>query len=375
MNSVSSHYTNQAAAASKAPLYRPLSIEAQPNGHSLSNYFNSPSSFNTISAPVSSSKVINGPHSSAYGANIDIGDRTDGLRNLRSQTSSFSGSQINGQISDPMPAPPPPPPPPLKYNQIDYNTLLRISEENHKRAEQESFQPNDIEIEPQLHRARYLHSGQKTSEQDADLIVTPTLYGDQFEVYKESTTAESFMETYQNEFNGTLQELNTERTTFTTSEKLYNSDLINQNGGSSRIAVSGNAGYPFDYSDLTYNRNQISLNPQGVQDYADDDDSVLRQSSSPSSSTIRDEVATKPPRSFSDSSARVQTPSLAGSGYVGQAHPNRYCVETSFDQASPTMAPTSTFGSSQRLSPVSSSFDITSDSKQGSRVYLETTFE
>lgn len=51
---------------------------------------------------------------------------------------------------------------------------------------------------------------------------------------------------------------------------------------------------------------------------------------------------------------------------------NRYCMETSFDSEQPTMS--KIYDSSQRLSPVSSAYGQT-DSKLGSRVYLETSFE
>lgn len=174
---------------------------------------------------------------------------------------------------------------------------------------------------PEQVNASSYHSPQMRDIDESESSV-PTYYSNQLETFEPST--QSYIEAYNNAYNNTLQKINNDHTSYQIADRTSITDLYM------------NAPQPTQKSALGSHNN---LMPQQI--YLD---SELHEGAHNN-------------KAYSDS------------------HSNRNCVETSFDDETPTTkAPTSMFGSSQRLSPISNAY-APLDSNQGSRVYLETSFE
>lgn len=284
------------------------------------------------------------------------------LNRYGSRTPSSVGSQTDGIIMDPMPVPPPQPPlAPLTYSQIDYHAMPAVV------TNDGSSQFDNIVNGHQLSDMIEQQGYNITNYEGSDQSTVPTYYSNKIDVYRDSTTTESFIETYQNIYNGEIQRLiSNEQMSHMVVGKVSLSDPSSFNNSSRNLADSGNPMMVDDSSDASDgfdNNNLVNMDPRG-----------FSMSERPSAKTNGyGRIGTEYYPRIDKRSERPQTPSM--SEYGLQQNINRYCVETNFDLETPTMAPTSTFGSSQRLSPVSSIDAQTSDSKLGSRVYLETSFE
>lgn len=228
----------------------------------------------------------------------------------------------------------------------------------------------------------------------------PTLYSTEVETFEESS--HSYIEAYNNTYNrGFDQKMNNDETSYTLTERSSTTDLLmNYTSQLSppidkfyNQVVNPNLntfGQPRDsnaQSRATATTNLINMKPQSSSDYVvntntgndsfQQPETYLHQTTTllpqANSQHILRPTQRQPPypRALSE-----RTGSLGG---VSQF--NQYCVETSLDDleaptATVSMAPDPTFGGSQRLSPVSaSSYGApSSDSKLGSRVFLQTNF-
>jgi len=240
-----------------------------------------------------------------------------------SRTPSYNGSQTGDVVLDPMPTLAP------AYSQID-----------HRATQQQSFfKPQSTFYDPHRGASREqpsvplynLNRGNKMRDIDESESSVPTYYSNEIETYRESL--QTFNESYNEAYNETIQRINNDHTSYILT------------GRSSITDLTINSSQLTQASTIDSHTNLINMRPQVPVDYAGDN-----------------EIQT----GAHSNKAYSETPS--GSQL------NRYCVETSFEFDTPTMAQTSMFGSSQRLSPASSSY-APLDSKLGSRVYLETSFE
>lgn len=184
---------------------------------------------------------------------------------------------------------------------------------------------------------------QLLSDIDESESSAPTSYGNPFESYEESERTQSYIEAYNDAYNKALQTLHNDQTSYIISEKSSITDLL----------ISTTRELTKTNSMLESPTNLVSMKSQTASDFV-----------------VLDNLQNKHHGAHSNK-AYSEIPSHS-------PHHNRYLVETSFDsfdETSTTLPQTSMFGgSSQRLSPVSSSFTVP-DSKLGSRVYLETSFE
>lgn len=234
-----------------------------------------------------------------------------------SVTSSFDGSYRTEHITlDPMPVgpPPPPPPPPLTYFQID-NSLMYQTYLNQQQQHQQFDNNGHIGQQSMLMNGNTTRSQTQKHLQNNPFAEQPNILQNH-----------QRHDTYQMmQFDGSELSLNNNNAqTFTS--------IINPS-----------------------NREQVMQLKQQKQYIYTEQHNKIR------SSTEQYLIDT-----FNDQN--IYNSNL-------EQYANRYCVETSFDLEKPTMAPTSNFGGSQRLSPASSTIDARTDSKLGSRVYLETSFE
>lgn len=187
---------------------------------------------------------------------------------------------------------------------------------------------------------------QLLSDIDESGSSVPTSHSNPFEVYNtadESERTQSYIEAYNDAYNKALQTLHNDQTSYIISERSSITDLL----------ISTTRELTKTSSMLESPTNLMSMKPQTTSDFV-----------------VLDNLQNKHHGAHSNK-AYSETQSHS-------SHQNRYLVETSFDSFDeiPTTLPqTSMFGgSSQRLSPVSSSYTVP-DSKLGSRVYLETSFE
>lgn len=268
---------------------------------------------------------------------------------------------------NPMPAPPPPP---LTYSLINYHALPAFSyEHGDQRLSRSRTNGTSADFFVDDNGYNMTELDYNTSEPST----VPTYYNEKIEIYKESTATDSLIE---NEFDDSVRKLSNEQMSYMFTKISSVSDMINNASSTTRIdnylANGGNSMAVDDNNDFREtNDNLVNLQPQAiVSDNIDAGNVVHRSATHESNGTSSGGMMKQAMYAFEDSNLAA-APSVASSAL----QPNRYCVETSFDLETPTMAPTSTFGSSQRLSPVSSSYDAHTESKLGSRVYLETSFE
>lgn len=289
--------------------------------------------------------------------NIATPSPLEGISNSNgSLTASYSGSQINDIFIQPMPNLAP------VFSQINH----ALNSSNNMGYHTNSFkpmyngplnytisaprQPQQLQQQPQTLSPQTTETSDNSTSMrniDESLSSNPTHYSNQIEAYN-NLDNQNLMDTvtYSNDnaFNNALQKLSNDQVSYVLTEKTSIIDQITKT------------------STIDSQTDIISMNPQG----STNDFMFMNNYYNPSNT-----------KAYSES---------GGSLY------NRYCVETSFDfedgnnitsaqqdQDKPvsnteTKTPASLFGSSQRLSPVSFSFGQL-DSKQGSRVYLETSFE
>lgn len=278
--------------------------------------------------------------------------------------------QLSSQLLQPPPKPqmqqqpprqkphqPPPKPPQqaLVYSQVLFPQYAMSSADTSPPIEQQQPLPQQPQPQPQTYQYQpqfqqvyqpqsQLPYHQPLSDIDESGSSVPTYYGNQSETYDESEKTQSYIETYNDAYNKALQTLHNDQTSYVVSERSSITDLL--------ISTTHELTKTTEMLDSP--TNLVSMKPQASSDFV-----VLDKSQSELYGGAH------------SNKAYSETPSHS-------SHHNRYLVETSFDSydESPTTLPqTSMFGgSSQRLSPVSSSYTVP-DSKLGSRVYLETSFE
>lgn len=213
-----------------------------------------------------------------------------------------------------------------------------------------SYQYSNINVAKDLNKNKKRQQVTDTEESGSSV---PTYYSNQMDTYEEST--DSYLETY-NIYNDAyggniLKSMNNDQGSYIMTDRSSITDLVMHNQQPSQaideygnlVGLSGH-----NMSDLVLNHNNGLANDQQA------DHHLYRANYTTNNS----------------SSVITKAMSETGSQLI-----NRYCMETSFDfEPPPTIATTTMYDGSQRLSPVSSSYGPT-DSKFGSRVYLETSFE
>ena len=186
-------------------------------------------------------------------------------------------------------------------------------------------------------------NGQSLNDIEESSSSVPTYYSNQQDTFEESTN--SYLESYNvysHAYSKAAQNMANDQVSYVLTERSSITDLIVNE--TERTQISEMLILAPQAGDL------VSMQPRGASDF------------------VLNSTGIGLPQAYQGSSNKAF--SEAGS------QSNRYCVETSFDfETQPlTIAAAPVYGGSQRLSPVSSTY-APMDSKYGSRVYLETSFE
>lgn len=275
-------------------------------------------------------------------------------RRVPSSTGSQTGSNLSECLTEPLPNFN------TNYGHILGPAIRRSSLDSQQ--QQQQYQPADIynhnqsfDIIGRVHEPLRRDSNdimQANSLGNRDSILSvPTYYSNTNELYRRSI--ESRLETYQADYNDESgQRVSNERISYVVTDKSSISDLTNSTQVARPIVPVG----------------LVNMNPQGVAESGAEFRGKYHNRPASGGSLAADQT-----RSNTETQIGPSSSSINHLNNISQ-NQNRYCVETSFDFETPTMAPAFTFSSSQRLSPVSS-YEAHTDSNLGSRVYLETSFE